>query len=100
MTRLALLHLLLFLLPIVLLIGWHWVMWRVRPSKIAPMAWGWSVLAGSGLVLLALFSWQGGARMASPDEIYQPPQWRDGELTPGQFAPRATAPREAEPTRP
>ena len=93
MTRVALIHLLLFVLPIVLLIGWHWAMWRVRPASIAPRAWGLAVLAGSGLVLVALFSWQGGARLASPNEIYQPPQWRDGELVPGQFAPRADEPR-------
>lgn len=87
MTRAAVIHLLLFLLPIVLLIGWHWLMWRIRPNAIAPMAWGWAVLAGSCLVLLTLFVWQGGTQVAAPDERYQPPQWRDGELTPGQFAP-------------
>lgn len=92
MTRVALIHLLLFLLPILLLIGWHWVMWRVRPAAIAPMVWGWTVLAGSALVLLSLFFWQAGGQVAAPGERYQPPQWRDGEVVPGQFAPPSAEP--------
>ncbi len=92
MTRVLLVYVLPFLLPLALYIGWVWLSRRKNtedgPWQLAEGPWLWFVAAGialmaGGMVYLGL---SGGSE---PGGTYQPPRYEDGAIIPGRVIPES-----------
>jgi hypothetical protein len=77
----------LFLLPFVLY-GAYWQTIGRAAAKGDARVHPWTLLVGSGLLLVALsFVWWRIGDGAPADGVYVPPHMENGELVPGEFVP-------------
>ena len=95
MIRVLLTVVLPLLLPTLLYLLW---LVAVRPARLAaPAPWRllpWPWLLAAGVLLMALMLYVVGTRLSrSPQGVYVPPHYVDGEVVPGHIVPPEPAKR-------